>query len=401
MKVLAVFLVVAAACATALEISVNVSVSGSAKNIVCYFTSWTVYRNGTGHFDVEDIDPSLCTHLVFAFIGITADGKIHLLDEWESSDDGLAGFSHFTNLTQANPDLKLLVSMGGWNEASKNYSIVAADSAKRKVLVEEVVQFLDDHNYHGFDLAWLYPGIRDGSDSEHDAANYVELLKELKAALSAKGYILSAAVSGGITNMDIAYQIPLVSELLDIINVMVYDFHGSAETHVCHFAPLTASSKDDDGNATLNVKSGIQHWIDKGADPAKLHLGVGTYGRTFTLADPNNAELYAPVTGQGRAGPYTNEDGILGYIEICELYSNWTYVWDDDQQVPHRVSGDQWVGYDDEKSVTLKAEYANEKNLGGMMVWSLDTDDFVGICGGETYPLIRTMKKTLNIITSS
>ncbi|XP_023310401.1 chitotriosidase-1-like [Anoplophora glabripennis] len=390
MKVLALFLVVAAA----------VSVSDSAKNIVCYFTSWSVYRTGTGQFDVGNIDPYLCTHVIYAFIGITADGNIHILDEWESGRDGLNGFSNFANLTQVNPDLKLMVGMGGWNEGSKNYSIVAADSAKRTVLVAEVVQFLTDHGFHGFDLAWLYPGIGDGSDADFDYANYILLLTELKEALSANGYLLSAAVSGGISYSLIAYEIPLVSAQLDIINVMVYDFYGSEITYAAHFAPLSASSTGDSGNATYNVKTGIEHWIEHGADPAKMHLGVGTYGRTFTLANPDNAALYAPVTGKGTAGPYTNETGFLGYNEICELYSNWTYVWDVDQQVPHKVSGDQWVGYEDESSVAVKAAYANEKGLGGMMVWTLDTDDFLGNCGGQTYPLIRAMNATLNNITS-
>ncbi|XP_018570660.1 chitinase-3-like protein 1 [Anoplophora glabripennis] len=388
MKVSAVFLLVATS-------AVLLSASVSAKNIVCYFTSWTVYRNGNGQFDVDKIDPFLCTHIMFGFVGITNEGKINILDHWESDDDGLKHFSLLANLTQVNPYLKIMVSMGGWNEGSQKYSEVAADPAKRKLLAEEVVHFLEEHKFQGFDLDWEYPGIRDGSDVQHDPANFVELLKELKTALYPRGYILSAAVSGGVTNMDIAYDVPLVSELLDIINVMVYDFHGAFEPFVGHFAPLTASSKDDAGNATLNVKSGIQHWIDRGADPAKMHLGVGTYGRSFTLADPNNAELYAPTSGGGKSGPYTGQDGVLGYNEICELHSDWTYIWDDEQQVPHRVGGNQWVGYEDERSLALKVEYAKEKNLGGIMVWSFDTDDFRGICGSETYPLIRTIKKTL------
>ncbi|XP_018570657.1 acidic mammalian chitinase [Anoplophora glabripennis] len=388
MKVSTVFLLVATSI-------VLLSASASAKNIVCYFASWTVYRPGNGKFDVENIDPSLCTHIMFGFIGITTEGKISILDGWESNDDGLKGFAHLANLTQVNPDLKIMVSMGGWNEGSQKYSQVAADPVKRRTLAEEVVKFLEQHNFHGFDLDWEYPGIRDGSDVQHDPANFVELLKELKTALYPRGYLLSAAVSGGITNMDIAYDVPLVSQLLDIINVMVYDFHGAFESFVGHTSPLTASSKDDTGNATLNVKVGIQHWIDRGADPAKMHLGVGTYGRSFTLADANNAELYAPVLGGGTAGPYTRQDGVLGYNEICELHSDWTYIWDDEQQVPHRVSGNQWVGYDDERSIALKVEYANEKNLGGIMVWSFDTDDFRGICGSETYPLMRAIKRTL------
>ncbi|KAJ8928195.1 hypothetical protein NQ314_019258 [Rhamnusium bicolor] len=380
----------------ALTSLVLLSSTASAKNVICYFASWTVYRPGNGKFDVPDIDPSLCTHILFGFVGLGWDGRVQILDGWESNDDGLQGFQHLINLKQSNPNLKVLVSMGGWNEGSAKYSEMAANPAKRQILAADVLNFIEQHGFDGFDLDWEYPGIREGSDPEKDPANFVALLRDLHAVLNPRGYLLSAAVSGGVTNMDIAYDIPAVSELLDIINVMVYDFHGAFEDFVGHYSPLYKSHLDSTEELqSLNVASGIIHWIERGAPPSKLMLGIGTYGRSFTLADPSNTELYAPISGGGIAGPYTRQDGILGYNEICELHSDWTYVWDDEQMVPHRVSGNQWVGYDDERSVKLKVEFANSLNLGGVMIWAFDTDDFRGICGGGTYPLLRTINKTL------
>ena len=40
------------------------------------------------------------------------------------------------------------------------------------------------------------------------------------------------------------------------------------------------------------------------------------------------------------------------------------------------MRGDRWVSYDDEHSVRLKAEFAFDMKLGGVMVWSVETDDF-------------------------
>ena len=34
---------------------------------VCYNTSWAQYRPGAGRFLPENVDPFLCTHVVFAF----------------------------------------------------------------------------------------------------------------------------------------------------------------------------------------------------------------------------------------------------------------------------------------------------------------------------------------------
>lgn len=40
-------------------------------SVVCYFGSWATWRPGDGKFDVEDIDPFLCTHLIFGFAGLS------------------------------------------------------------------------------------------------------------------------------------------------------------------------------------------------------------------------------------------------------------------------------------------------------------------------------------------
>lgn len=36
------------------------------------------------------------------------------------------------------------------------------------------------------------------------------------------------------------------------------------------------------------------------------------------------------------------------------------------------------------------------KGLGGIMVWTLDTDDFLGRYDEESYSVIRTVKQILN-----
>lgn len=41
-----------------------------------------------------------------------------------------------------------------------------------------------------------------------------------------------------------------------------------------------------------------------------------------------------------------------------------------------------------------KAEFAKKLGLGGMMLWSVETDDFKGICG-EKYPLLKTINAVL------
>ena len=53
-----------------------------------------------------------------------------------------------------------------------------------------------------------------------------------------------------------------------------------------------------------------------------------------------------------------------------------TANWWKTNQILSQVRGDRWVSYDDEHSVRLKAEFAFDMKLAGVMVWSVETDDF-------------------------
>lgn len=119
-------------------------------------------------------------------------------------------------------------------------------------------------------------------------------------------------------------------------------------------------------------------------------MGVPLYGRSFTLQDSSRTSPGSPSTGPGSAGAYTREAGMLGYNEICENFKQggWNVKWDDTQKTPYAFKDRQWVGYDNEESIQVKGDYVNNKGLGGIMIWSIETDDFRGICG-QDYPLLR------------
>ena len=117
-------------------------------------------------------------------------------------------------------------------------------------------------------------------------------------------------------------------------------------------------------------------------------LGLGSYGRSFKLADVDQNGYLAsaaerpPVLLTPELGSYTQSAGILSYYEICDRLDiwNWTEIWIDDGKVPYAY-GDgqwnpQWVGYDNEDSILYKVGMAKNYTLGGIMWWSPDLDDF-------------------------
>ena len=60
----------------------------------------------------------------------------------------------------------------------------------------------------------------------------------------------------------------------------------------------------------------VKYLLKSGASPEKLVLGVPFYGTTFILADRNLHEIGSASNGTGFQGPYTREDGFLGYNEV-------------------------------------------------------------------------------------
>ncbi|XP_026671822.1 probable chitinase 2 [Ceratina calcarata] len=374
------------------------------KVVTCYVATWAVYRPNNGKFTIDNIRPELCTHLVYAFAGLNeTTWTIRSLDPGMDIENGIGNYRKMTQLRKRYPHLNVLLAIGGWNEGSKNYSVLVSSPERRSSFIHSVVNFLGEYGFNGFDLDWEYPGSRGGVPE--DKQNFVSLVQELKEAFRRPNYLLTAAISSNRQTIDAAYDLPELCKYLDLVHVMAYDYHGTWDNKVLPNAPL----KSDDGSSVMDT---LSYLLSKGAPPNKTVLGLPMYGRTYVLSKKLNSSRETPI-GQpagtdGFKGPYTAQNGFMGYNEICEELVNnpskWRTGWDEISETAYAVNDDKVIVYDDPKSLRAKVERAISLNLSGVMIWSIDTDDFSGKCASlsdsldsahGTFPLMRSINEVL------
>merc|ERR1712187_697532 len=118
-------------------------------------------------------------------------------------------------------------------------------------------------------------------------------------------------------------------------------------------APLYTTEQDRQlAGYDLSVSWAVDYWLDAGAKPSQLTIGLGMYGRGWRLASMGNTGFNAPASGACAKGPSTGEAGYRAYYEIqAEIAAGAIKVYDEERQCPYILSGQEWVGYDDIRSL--------------------------------------------------
>ncbi|HCL71142.1 MAG TPA: hypothetical protein DIC65_08900, partial [Actinobacteria bacterium] len=150
-----------------------------------------------------------------------------------------------------------------------------ADPALRGQHVADLVALVVNNGYDGLDLDYENFAFVDGSKTwDATLPNWTTFVAELGAALRAQGKLLSATVPGPCDTRNRCggrsgywvYNIPGIAPHVDRIRIMAYDYTVRS---IGPIAPIDW------------VRANVEHAVTV-MDPAKLQIGVPTYGRART-----------------------------------------------------------------------------------------------------------------------
>jgi chitinase len=113
--------------------------------VICYYASWAAMRPEKGQFVAEDINPNLCTHVNYAFLGLNNDGSLQILDE--ENDINQEGLKRVSALKEVNPNLKVLFSIGGASADTGVFTRIAASAELSQAMAQSAIEFCETYNY--------------------------------------------------------------------------------------------------------------------------------------------------------------------------------------------------------------------------------------------------------------
>lgn len=220
--------------------------------------------------------------------------------------------------------VKVLVSIGGGsasgNEELKARYFKLLTDEHRAGFVQKLAGYVEKHGFDGLDVDIEGPSINE---------DYGKFIADLSAALKPKGKLLTAALSKGyggdkVPDSALGY--------FDFLNIMAYDGAGFWNPD----APGQHSSLEF-------AKGSAKYWVGRGLPKSKAVLGVPFYGYGFGEAFRKRCYNYSEILAKHPGSENLDQVGNT--------------IW-----------------YNGIPTIREKARHVVDEDLGGIMIWSLDTD---------------------------
>lgn len=193
-----------------------------------------------------DLNPHLCTHLVYQYANFKSYGAIST-EDLESN-----GLRQFAN--QGVGLFKKIISVGGPEQSSSVLSNIMSIVSLRKAAVLSIISLVNEYGLDGIDFYWRYPVLSGGNPVDRE--NIIKFLTLLNESLKASGKLLTISVAPTKDFFMSSYDVPQLSSVVDYVNVMAFDLRAYWDAKTGFNSPAYASSAEASvDEAELNVVS--------------------------------------------------------------------------------------------------------------------------------------------------
>lgn len=321
-----------------------------------------------GLVKTELIDVSKLTHINYAFVNVQ-DSMAVLTNLATDSTN----FRKLNELKRINPDLKILISIGGW-AWSENFSDAVLTESSRIKFARSGVDIIRQFDLDGVDIDWEYPGMKGEEGNIYrpeDKENFTLMFKAFREELDklaqekGKKYLLTAAVGGSKSFIEHT-DMGALAQYMDYVLIMTYDYGGRNGT-VGHHTNLYADKNDPEMSS---ADRSVRNFIAAGLPAHKIGLGAAFYGKGWEAESAINNGL-----GQKRVKPVQGG----GYTKIKDTMidqNGYKKYYDKKAKAPYLFNAETktFITYEDEKSVKGKCKYIKKNKLAGIFFWEYFSD---------------------------
>jgi len=335
--------------------------SGPAPRLVGYVTA---------EADPARIEAQRLDAAIFAFAEIH-DGRVVLDPEPAQAFERLRD-----SLRARNPEIKVLLSVGGWG--ADGFSDAALTAASRQRLAQSASALLLKEEADGLDVDWEYPGHHESGikSRESDRAHFTAMLTALRAAFdrtstqhedAPRHFLLTAALAD--SRFVDHVQLAAVARRVDWMNLMTYDFNNSLTPTTGNHAGLfrSAASRSPDDRSTDGA---VRQYLAAGVPAGKIVIGAAFYARAFGEVKDREHGLYQPYGKY--LTTYSWPQLVAGYIDR----NGYKRYWDAQAKAPYlwNARARVFITCEDPQSLRAKAHYVKAHHLGGVMYWEQSLD---------------------------
>lgn len=252
--------------------------------------------------------------------------------------------------------VKLMLTVTCFN--NENIDTIIKNEKSKTAAIENIAQLVREYKFEGVNIDFEY-----NLDHEVIATTdqYVIFLEELKRELQTinQNIVITADVYANGIIKDEPYDSKKLSDQLDYLVLMGYDFHQANSPKAGPVAPIKSQSG-------ANISKALDSALAKKIDNKKLILAMPFYGYEWQTVDENYGSNTYPKSGAMASYKRVNK-----LIEDEDLEVKWDFVamspWISYEKkgVMHQIY------YENDDSVRLKLDLIDQMKLGGGAIWAL------------------------------